>query len=369
MNAKSLLIKKIVSISATVLLTLAGSVIATQPAQAAPCAGQTNVTSIHATSLTIDASTNSRIYYNNDSSLAGCVIPLNPTGFAEITLIDGVQVGQPYFGAGSSGIQVSSYEFTLQTIQTLATLSGVTLDDGDIFEKRQFFGAQSSPTTSTTGYLSVQITVRLAPAASTEQVTREVERYIAPAFQAPLFNSLAPQGIIGVSNNGGRLVLKDVKVTDIKSVTLNGTALVVVESKSGSAVKIPAGSKAGDLLFSMTDGTSITVPNAVKVNTSQVDERLADLINLPKFSGSSVKVPAAITKALAKSSALIKSSQNAKCVGYATANTVKAKATALARATNVCVAINNLNETIEPIIKVVVNKKLASASPVKYQTW
>lgn len=205
---------------------------------------------------------------------------------------------------------------------------------------------------------------------STAQVTRSVERVIStPAFQAPILNSLAPKMSAGFSSNGGKLVLKDVKPTDITSVTLNGKPVTIVASKSGSALKIPAGSAAGDLKFTMADGTVIDVPNAVKITQSQVDPRLVDLNNLPTFKAGSVKVPSTITAALNKNKAIILDSANAKCVGYASSNTAAARATALARAANVCGIITDMNENIDPIVKVLVNKVVAKKSPVKYQTW
>jgi hypothetical protein len=201
-------------------------------------------------------------------------------------------------------------------------------------------------------------------------VTATVERSIpTPVFQAPILNSLAPKMSAGFSSNGGRLVLKDVKPTDITSVTLNGKTVAVVPSKSGAALRIPAGAGAGDLKFTMADGTVIDVANAVKITQSQVDPKLVDLNNLPTFKAGSVAVPATIKAALTKNKEVILDSANAKCVGYASSNTAAAKATALSRASNVCGVITDMNENIEPIIKVLVNKVVAKKSPVKYQTW
>jgi hypothetical protein len=201
-------------------------------------------------------------------------------------------------------------------------------------------------------------------------VTSTVERSIpTPVFQAPILNSLAPKMSAGFSSNGGRLVLKDVKPTDITSVTLNGKTVAVVPSKSGAALRIPAGAGAGDLKFTMADGTVIDVANAVKITQSQVDPKLVDLNNLPTFKAGSVAVPATIKAALTKNKEVILDSANAKCVGYASSNTAAAKATALSRASNVCGVITDMNENIEPIIKVLVNKVVAKKSPVKYQTW
>ena len=205
---------------------------------------------------------------------------------------------------------------------------------------------------------------------STAQVTRDVERVIStPAFQAPILNSLAPKMTGGFSSNGGRLVLKDVKPADITSVMLNGKKVEVVASKSGAALRIPAGAGAGDLQFTMADGTVINVANAVKITQSQVDPKLVDLNPLPTFKAGSVVVPAAIKSALNKRKAIILDSDIAKCVGYASSNTASARATALTRAANVCGVITDINENIEPIVKVVVSKTIAKKTPVKYQTW
>ena len=205
---------------------------------------------------------------------------------------------------------------------------------------------------------------------STAQVTRSVERSIpTPVFQAPILNSIAPKMSAGFSSNGGRLVLKDVKPTDITSVTLNGKTVAVVPSKSGAALRIPAGAGAGDLKFTMADGTVIDVPNAVKITVSQVDPKLVDLNNLPNFKAGSVAVPSTIKAALTKNKEVILDSANAKCVGYATSNSAAARARALSRASNVCGIITDMNENIEPLIKVLVNKVVAKKSPVRYQTW
>ena len=200
----------------------------------------------------------------------------------------------------------------------------------------------------------------------TAQVTRSIPT---PVFQAPILNSLAPKLTGGFSSNGGRLVLKDVKPADITSVMLNGKKVDIVASKSGAALRIPAGAGAGDLQFTMADGTVINVANAVKITQSQVDPKLVDLNPLPTFKAGSVVVPAAIKTVLNKNKAIILDSESAKCVGYASSNTAAARATALTRASNVCGIITDINENIEPIIKVVVNKTVAKKTPVKYQTW
>lgn len=201
---------------------------------------------------------------------------------------------------------------------------------------------------------------------TTAEVTRSIP---IPAFQAPILNSLAPKMTGGFSSNGGRLVLKDVKPADITSVMLNGKKVEVVASKSGAALRIPAGAGAGDLQFTMADGTVINVANAVKITQSQVDPKLVDLNPLPTFKAGSVVVPAAIKSALNKRKAIILDSDIAKCVGYASSNTASARATALTRAANVCGVITDINENIEPIVKVVVSKTIAKKTPVKYQTW
>jgi hypothetical protein len=221
---------------------------------------------------------------------------------------------------------------------------------------------------SVNGNWKVSATAAVTQTAS--QVTAEVTRSIpVPAFQAPILNSLAPKMTGGFSSNGGRLVLKDVKPADITSVMLNGKKVEVISSKSGAALRIPAGAGAGDLKFTMADGTVIEVANAVKITPSQVDPKLVDLNPLPTFKAGSVAVPAAIKSALTKRKAIILDSVSAKCVGYASSNTAAARATALSRASNVCGVITDINENIEPIVKVLVNKTVAKKSPVKYQTW
>jgi hypothetical protein len=202
--------------------------------------------------------------------------------------------------------------------------------------------------------------------ASTVNVERSIPTSV---FQAPILNSLAPKMTGGFSSTGGRLVLKDVKPADISSVMLNGNKVEVIASKSGAALRIPAGAGAGDLTFTMADGTVLTVANAVKITPSLVDPKLVDLNPLPTFKAGSVAVPAAIKSALNKRKAIILESASAKCVGYASSNTAAARATALSRASNVCGVITDINENIEPIVKVLVNKTVAKKSPVKYQTW
>ena len=316
-----------------------------------------------------------RYYFNGDNTLNGCEIPM--TSMAYIDTLNGTQIGSTYYAGSATGLLTSTNTRTYLQLVTGSTFNGVTVADGDVYVRRYFFNVGSSPTMSTTGYFA--ITMTLYPSGTVPQnnsqnqnnVTATVERYVppTPAFQAPILNSLAPKLTSGFSSNGGKLVLKDVKPSDITSVTLNGKPVTIVESKSGSALKIPAGSAAGDLKFTMADGTVIDVPNAVKITQSQVDPRLVDLNNLPTFKAGSVAVPKTITAALNKNKAIILDSVNAKCVGYATSNTASARATALTRASNVCGVITDINESIDPIIKVVVNKIVAKKSPVKYQTW
>jgi hypothetical protein len=228
----------------------------------------------------------------------------------------------------------------------------------------------TTPTTSVATILGLAQNNNQNNNSQSNNVTATVERSIqVPAFQAPILNSLAPKMTAGFSSNGGRLVLKDVKPADITSVLLNGKKVEVVASKSGAALRIPAGAGAGDLQFTMADGTVISVANAVKITQSQVDPKLVDLNNLPTFKAGSVAVPSTIKKALIKNKEIILDSASAKCVGYASSNTASARATALSRASNVCGVITDINENIEPIIKVLVNKTIAKKSPVKYQTW
>jgi hypothetical protein len=223
---------------------------------------------------------------------------------------------------------------------------------------------------SVNGNWRVSATVAVTETASaSSQVTREVIRIPDPPFQAPILNSLAPKLSTGFSSNGGRVVMKDVKPSDFSSVTLNGKKVEIVATKSGSALRIPAGSGAGDLTFKMADGTVLTVANAVTITPSQVDPKAVPLESLPRFSGSSVAVPNAIKTALNKNKEIILDSVNAKCVGFASSNTAASRAVALARASNVCGVITDINENIEPIVKVLVNKTIAKKSPVRYLTW
>lgn len=213
------------------------------------------------------------------------------------------------------------------------------------------------------------VSVSLAQNSTPVQTNREVTRIPDPPLQAPILNSIAPKLTSGFSSNGGKLILKDVKPTDITSVVLNGKKLEVVTSKSGAALRIPAGAGAGDLQFTMADGTVINVANAVRITQSQVDPKLVDLNPLPTFKAGSVAVPSSIKAALKKNSAVILDSTNAQCVGYASSNTASARATALTRAANVCGIITEMNENIDPIVKVLVNKTVSKKTPVKYQTW
>ncbi len=225
-------------------------------------------------------------------------------------------------------------------------------------------------------YESINGTWRVSatsPVTETAQAsTATVERYVAPvpALQAPILNSLAPKLATGFTAGSGKLVLKDVKPTDIKTVTLNGVAVTVTTTKSGTAIKLPAGATSGDLKFTMADGTVVDVAG-VKVAPSQVNSNLVDLIPLAATykSANSVAVPAAIKSAITNRAGIIAQSDMAKCVGYASSNTASARATALSRAANVCGIITDINEAIEPIVKVVVNKTVAKKTPVKYQTW
>lgn len=333
---------------------------------------QTGITAVESIVATLTPSNSYRFYFNGDSSLSNCMFPVSP-GFGAISLLNGVQIGTAsYTSTSGLGYGPTNTTRTLAQLLASATFSGVTVADGDIYTVRYFTGISQAPTINSTGYVSVSMTLMPGVDSSSisESVSRSVERVIeVPKFQGPIFEAVAPKIASGFSSTGGRLVLKDLKPTDITGVTLNGKPVTVIASKSGSALKIPAGSAAGDLIFTMADGSTITVPNAVKIVPSQVDEKLVDLKNLPKFSGTSVKVPTAVAAAITKQKSLIADSTSAKCVGYASANTATARATALARATNVCGVITNINESIEPIIKVVVNKTIAKKSAVRYLTW
>ena len=336
---------------------------------------QTMITSIVANTPTLVSSGSYHLDWNGDATLNSCSLPLN-ANYGILYVLNGAAIGSAIFNQNVVSINMSSSPTTYTSLLSRPQFTGVTVNDGDVLKIRYFFGGAQAPTIIDTP--SFEVTMTLYPGGvvtggsqSTAQVTRTVERYVppTPAFQAPILNSLAPKLTSGFSSNGGKLVLKDVKPTDITSVTLNGKPVTIVESKSGSALKIPAGSAAGDLKFTMADGTVIDVPNAVKITQSQVDPRLVDLNNLPTFKAGSVAVPKTITAALNKNKAIILDSVNAKCVGYATSNTASARATALTRASNVCGVITDINESIDPIIKVVVNKVVAKKSPVKYQTW
>jgi hypothetical protein len=306
-------------------------------------------------------------------------LPLN-ANFGILYVLNGSQIGSAIHNQNVPTVLMNSASTTYASLVSRPQFSGVTLVDGDVLEIRYFFGSPQAPTVSTTA--SFVATMVLYPGGvvtgannysqqqSTAQVTREVTRSIpVPVLQAPILNSLAPKMTGGFSSNGGRLVLKDVKPADITSVMLNGKKVEVVASKSGAALRIPAGAGAGDLKFTMADGTVIEVPNAVKITPSQVDPKLVDLNPLPTFKAQSVVVPAAIKSALNKRKAIILDSDIAKCVGYASSNTAAARATALTRASNVCGVITDINENIEPIVRVVVNKTIAKKTPVKYLTW
>ena len=333
---------------------------------------QTGINAVASTVTTLTTSNSFRFYFNGDSNLTNCQFPVAP-GFGSIAFLNGNQIGTAsYIATTSFGYGPTVLNRTLAQLLAGSAFSGQTVVDGDTYTIRYYFGISQAPTANQSGYVSASMTLMpgTGGGSSNNNVTATVERSIpTPVFQAPILNSLAPKLTSGFSSNGGRLVLKDVKPTDITSVMLNGKKVEVVSSKSGAALRIPAGAGAGDLTFTMADGTVLTVANAVKITQSQVDPKLVDLNNLPTFKAGSVAVPSSIKKALLKNKEVILDSDSAKCVGYASSNTASARATALSRASNVCGVITDMNENIEPIIKVLVNKVIAKKSPVKYQTW
>lgn len=333
---------------------------------------QTAITSMAFTVTTLTASNAYRLYYNGNSTLSNCMFPVSP-GFGSIALLNGSVIGTgSYIATSGLGYGPSITTRTLSQLLAGTAFNGVTVVDGDIYTLRIFPNSNSAPTSSSTGYVEASMTLMPGAGQSNGQVSSVVERLIStPVFQAPILNSLAPKMTSGFSSTGGKLVLKDVKPTDISSVLLNGKKVEVVASKSGAALRIPAGAGAGDLQFTMADGTVINVANAVKITPSQVNSSLVDLIPLAATykSAASVAVPAAIKNAITKRAGIIAQSDSAKCVGYASSNTPSARAVALTRAANVCGVITDINEAIDPIIKVVVNKTVSKKTPVKYQTW
>jgi hypothetical protein len=333
---------------------------------------QTGITSMASSATTLTTSNAYSYYFNGDNTLTNCMFPVSP-GFGTIAFLNGTQIGNAsYIATTGFGYGPTILTRTLAQLLAGSAFTGLTVVDGDVYTIRYYFGISQAPTANQSGYVSASMTLMpgTGGGSSNNNVTATVERSIpTPVFQAPILNSIAPKMSAGFSSNGGRLVLKDVKPADITSVMLNGKKVEVVASKSGAALRIPAGAGAGDLKFTMADGTVIDVPNAVKITVSQVDPKLVDLNNLPTFKAGSVAVPSTIKKALLKNKEVILDSANAKCVGYATSNTAAARATALSRASNVCGIITDMNENIEPLIKVLVNKVVAKKSPVKYQTW
>jgi hypothetical protein len=334
---------------------------------------QTGVTAAASTVSDLTSGSVFRYYFNGDNTLNNCSLPI--TSMAYIDTINGSQIGSTFYAGSVQSLLTSTATRTYSQLVSGSTFSGVTVADGDVYQRRYFFNIGSSPTLSTTGYFAITMTlypggVVTQGGSQNNSVTAVVERSIPTSvFQTPILNSLAPKMTGGFSSTGGRLVLKDVKPADISSVMLNGNKVEVIASKSGAALRIPAGAGAGDLTFTMADGTVLTVANAVKIMPSLVDPKLVDLNPLPTFKAGSVAVPAAIKSALNKRKAIILESTSAKCVGYASSNTAAARATALSRASNVCGVITDINENIEPIVKVLVNKTVAKKSPVKYQTW
>jgi len=334
---------------------------------------QTGVTAAASTVSNLTSGSVFRYYFNGDDTLNNCSLPI--TSMAYIDTINGSQIGSTFYAGSVQSLLTSTATRTYTQLVTGSTFSGVTVADGDVYQRRYFFNIGSSPTLSTTGYFAITMTlypggVVTQGGSQNNSVTAVVERSIPTSvFQAPILNSLAPKLSTGFSSNGGRLVMNDVKPADITSVMLNGKRVEVVASKSGAALRIPAGSGAGDLTFTMADGTVLTVANAVTIAQSQVDPKAVPLDSLPKFSGTSVVVPNAIKAVLNKNKEIILDSVNAKCVGYASSNTAASKAVALSRAANVCGVITDINENIEPIIKVLVNKTVAKKSPVRYLTW
>jgi hypothetical protein len=107
----------------------------------------------------------------------------------------------------------------------------------------------------------------------------------------------------------------------------------------------------------------------VKITPSAVDPKDVPLDSLPRFRGTSVNVPESIKTTLEKNKRIILESVSAKCVGFAARNTAASRAVALARATNVCGVITDINENIEPIVKVLVNPQVSRKTAVRYLTW
>lgn len=336
---------------------------------------QTAITSVTSNQTNLTSSGSYQLVWNGDATLNSCSLPLN-ANFGIIYLLNGAQIGNTVWNTSVSSITMNSAATTYATLMTKSQFTGVTVHDGDIYKIRYFFGSGSQPTISSTP--TFEITMNLYPGGvvsggNNTPSTAVVERYVAPvpALQAPIMNALAPKMSSGFSSTGGRLILKDVKPSEIASVTLNGVPVTVLTTKSGTAIKIPAGAKSGDLKFTMADGTVVDVADAVKVTPSQVNSNLVDLIPLPASykSANSVAVPTAIKAAIEKKAGIIAQSDMAKCVGYASSSSAAAVATARSRASNVCGVITDINEAIDPIIKVVVNKIASKKTPVKYQSW
>lgn len=208
-----------------------------------------------------------------------------------------------------------------------------------------------------------------SPAPSTPNVIAPIIN-LANEARSTIQNSLQTVKDKGVSAHGGRVIIDEMNAADIDTVTLNGKALKVRVSENGTSIAIPAGSKSGDLVFTLADGSKVTIYDAVNIAPSSVNPDKVAKISLPAaFTGNSTSVPASVKKAIMKREDEILESGNAQCVGYATGSSAKAQATALTRAKKVCGIISDINEEIEPLVKVVVNKATARKSPVKYQIW
>jgi hypothetical protein len=377
MNSKTLFTKTSSAI-ASVVLAIAGSLVAIQPANANAVTYTNTVPATFSlvngvatyTPGTWTASNNTTptlrmlwLYCDSEHNAAAGNNPSSPPsdcGPIAATDVSGTN-NPPWITTNPLTIPATIFKWMSHGQSGIVTQS--------VTSSTKFITVYESIVNGNSWAMAPSIAIGPASQGSTAQVTREVTRIPDPPLQAPILNSLTPKLSSGFSSNGGRLVMKDIKPTDISSVTLNGKKVDVVPSKSGSALRIPAGSGAGDLTFRMADGSVFTVANAVKITPSAVDPKDVPLDSLPRFRGTSVNVPESIKTTLEKNKRIILESVSAKCVGFAARNTAASRAVALARATNVCGVITDINENIEPIVKVLVNPQVSRKTAVRYLTW
>lgn len=304
-------------------------------------------TSIHATTSVLTTSNSYSTYFNNDPNLTNCVTNQVSGGGSRVTL-NGTVIGTPFFNQ-SVGFITNSSPRTLAQLLANPNLTGITVQDGDVYTVSYYQGLTATPTANDVPFTSFSLT--LYPSGNAQNI-------VTPSVSVVPTNVPLIRPTLALSQTvraGGTLVIDAANAASVSEIKVGGVAAKLEKVSAGVEIQVPTGLTPGAKdLFIKTDTGSTLHVGAIKIADPIVEA--AKLAYAKAASTVAFRAPIDQTVVGARPSSKQIAEARAHAVEYKTAKeavcvavpaTRATAASARAAATALCAAMKSVNRKLK----------------------